>query len=147
MGVRIPEGWGGDVADDDDGEEVDSGNGAGRGKGGRGRMGGGGGMRGGREDISWDKNTIMITVPTPSPDSLSSSASASGSISGSGPSGNGGGGSEMMQIANPRMRRSIRGKEVKLNDLGYRMTWHQSRVFSGRVVFLQKACELVIFYF
>lgn len=41
----------------------------------------------------------------------------------------------------PRMRKSVRSKEVKLNDLGYRMTWHQSRVFADKTVFLQKACE------
>jgi hypothetical protein len=41
----------------------------------------------------------------------------------------------------PRLRKSVRGKEVKLNDLGYRMTWHQSRVFADKTVFLQKARE------
>lgn len=44
-------------------------------------------------------------------------------------------------VATPRMRRTQRTKEVKLNELGYRMTWHQSRVFANRTVFLQKACE------
>lgn len=39
----------------------------------------------------------------------------------------------------PRMRKNIRGKEVRLNDLGYRMAWLQSRVFAGRTVFLQRA--------
>lgn len=46
------------------------------------------------------------------------------------------------EVATPRMRKSQRSKEVKLNDLGYRMTWHQSRVFADKTVFLQKACEL-----
>ncbi|EXV00564.1 SEC24-like protein [Metarhizium robertsii] len=41
----------------------------------------------------------------------------------------------------PRMRKSYRGKEVKLNDLGYRMAWLQSRVFAGRTVFLQRALD------
>lgn len=41
----------------------------------------------------------------------------------------------------PKMRKSVRSKEVKLNDLGYRMTWHQSRVFADKTVFLQKACK------
>ena len=41
----------------------------------------------------------------------------------------------------PRMRSSYRSKEVKLNDLAYRMAWLQSRVFAGRTVFLQRACE------
>jgi hypothetical protein len=45
------------------------------------------------------------------------------------------------EIAIPRMRKSIRGKEVRLNDLGYRMAWLQSRVFAGRTVFLQRACK------
>lgn len=41
----------------------------------------------------------------------------------------------------PRMNRSKRTKEVTLNDLGYRMSWSQSRVFSGRTLFLQRSCE------
>jgi hypothetical protein len=45
------------------------------------------------------------------------------------------------ELGVPRMRKSVRSKEVKLNDLGYRMTWHQSRVFADKTVFLQKACE------
>lgn len=45
------------------------------------------------------------------------------------------------EIPIPRMRKSQRALEVKLNDLGYRMTWHQSRVFADKSVFLQKARE------
>lgn len=45
------------------------------------------------------------------------------------------------EVAIPRMRRVFRGKEVRLNDLGYRMAWLQSRVFAGRTVFLQRARE------
>lgn len=45
----------------------------------------------------------------------------------------------------PRMRRSMRSKEVRLNDLAYRMAWLQSRVFAGRTVFLQRACKLFHF--
>ena len=45
------------------------------------------------------------------------------------------------QISVPRMTRSARGRKVRLNDLGYRMAWLQSRVFSGRTVFLQRACK------
>ncbi|POR35351.1 Uncharacterized protein TPAR_04451 [Tolypocladium paradoxum] len=41
----------------------------------------------------------------------------------------------------PRMRKSGRGKEVRLNDLAYRMAWLQSRVFAGRTVFLQRALD------
>jgi hypothetical protein len=45
------------------------------------------------------------------------------------------------EVGVPRMRKSVRSKEVRLNDLGYRMTWHQSRVFADKTVFLQKARE------
>jgi hypothetical protein len=41
----------------------------------------------------------------------------------------------------PRTTRTSRGKEVTLNDLGYRMSWSQSRVFAGRTLFLQRSCE------
>jgi len=43
------------------------------------------------------------------------------------------------EVAIPRMRKVFRGKEVRLNGLGYRMAWLQSRVFAGRTVFLQRA--------
>ena len=43
------------------------------------------------------------------------------------------------EVAVPRISRAKRGKEVSLNDLGYRMTWSQSRVFAGRTMFLQRA--------
>jgi hypothetical protein len=39
----------------------------------------------------------------------------------------------------PQMTRTKRKKEVTLNDLGYRMSWSQSRVFSGRTLFLQRS--------
>ncbi|KAJ2892911.1 uncharacterized protein MKZ38_009216 [Zalerion maritima] len=45
------------------------------------------------------------------------------------------------EVAIPRTRRAIRGKEVRLNDLGYRMAWLQSRVFAGRTIFLQRALD------
>lgn len=45
------------------------------------------------------------------------------------------------ELGIPRLKKSVRGKEVMLNDLGYRMTWHQSRVFADKTVFLQKACK------
>jgi hypothetical protein len=45
------------------------------------------------------------------------------------------------EVAIPRTRKVFRGKEVRLNDLGYRMAWLQSRVFAGRTVFLQRACK------
>jgi hypothetical protein len=43
------------------------------------------------------------------------------------------------KVPMPRMNRSKRNKEVTLNDLGYRMSWSQSRVFSGRTLFLQRS--------
>lgn len=44
-------------------------------------------------------------------------------------------------ITVPKISRAKKGKEIKLNDLGYRMNWSQSRVFAGRTMFLQKARE------
>jgi len=41
----------------------------------------------------------------------------------------------------PRMSRQRRNKEVTLNDLGWRMSWSQSRVFSGRTLFLQRSLD------
>jgi len=43
------------------------------------------------------------------------------------------------EVAVPKIGRSKRGKEILLNDLGYRMSWSQSRVFAGRTMFLQRA--------
>ncbi len=48
------------------------------------------------------------------------------------------------EVAIPRTRKGTRGKEVRLNDLGYRMAWLQSRVFAGRTVFLQRARKLTV---
>ncbi len=45
------------------------------------------------------------------------------------------------EVAVPKISKSKRGKEVTLNDLGYRMSWSQSRVFAGRTMFLQRARE------
>ena len=45
------------------------------------------------------------------------------------------------EVAVPKIARAKRGKEILLNDLGYRMSWSQSRVFAGRTMFLQRACE------
>ena len=39
----------------------------------------------------------------------------------------------------PRLSRAVGEKEEKLNDLGYRMSWSQSRTFAGRVIFLQRS--------
>jgi hypothetical protein len=43
------------------------------------------------------------------------------------------------KVSVPKMTRAKRAKEVTLNDLGYRMSWSQSRVFSGRTLFLQRS--------
>lgn len=45
------------------------------------------------------------------------------------------------EVAVPKITKSKRNKEVTLNDLGYRMSWSQSRVFAGRTMFLQRARE------
>jgi hypothetical protein len=42
-------------------------------------------------------------------------------------------------IAVPKLSRSKHNKEILLNDLGYRMSWSQSRVFAGRTLFLQRS--------
>ena len=42
-------------------------------------------------------------------------------------------------LAVPRISRRKRAREGVLNDLGYRMSWGQSRVFAGRTVFLQRS--------
>jgi hypothetical protein len=52
--------------------------------------------------------------------------------------GNGGSGCE---VEVPRLSRKRHTKELLLNDLGYRMSWSQSRVFAGRMLFLQRSCE------
>lgn len=44
-------------------------------------------------------------------------------------------------IAVPKLSRKRHHKELLLNDLGYRMSWSQSRVFSGRMLFLQRSCK------
>lgn len=44
-------------------------------------------------------------------------------------------------VPRPRLTRAKRSKEITLNDLGYRMSWSQSRVFAGRTLFLQKSCK------
>ncbi len=44
------------------------------------------------------------------------------------------------EVAVPRMHKALRRKQVRLNDLGCRMAWLQSRAFAGRRIFLQKSC-------
>jgi hypothetical protein len=43
------------------------------------------------------------------------------------------------RVPAPRITKGKREKECKLNELGYRMSWSQSRVFAGRTLFLQKS--------
>ncbi|KAF1985490.1 hypothetical protein K402DRAFT_413322 [Aulographum hederae CBS 113979] len=69
------------------------------------------------EDGEGESSTVRTMVPVPTLD-----------------------GSEA-KVPVPRMNRSKRNKEVTLNDLGYRMSWSQSRVFSGRTLFLQRSLD------
>ena len=41
----------------------------------------------------------------------------------------------------PQLSRRRHRKEVLLNDLAYRLSWSQSRVFAGRMLFLQRSRE------
>ena len=43
----------------------------------------------------------------------------------------------------PRMTKSRRNKEIALNELGYRMSWGQTRTFNGRTLFLQRSRTFV----
>ncbi|KAI0203388.1 hypothetical protein F4808DRAFT_449317 [Astrocystis sublimbata] len=45
------------------------------------------------------------------------------------------------EVAIPRMRHSHRLKEVRLNDLGFRLAWLNGRPFAGRNVFMQRALD------
>lgn len=46
----------------------------------------------------------------------------------------------------PGLTRKVREKEETLNDLGYRMSWSQSRSFANRVLFLQRGCKWILFF-
>jgi len=48
------------------------------------------------------------------------------------------------EVAVPKLTRAKKRKEVTLNDLGYRMSWSQSRVFAARIMFLQKSRKLLL---
>ncbi|KAJ5280106.1 hypothetical protein N7478_005478 [Penicillium angulare] len=41
----------------------------------------------------------------------------------------------------PKLSRRHHRKEVMLNDLAYRLSWSQSRVFAGRMLFLQRSLD------
>lgn len=45
------------------------------------------------------------------------------------------------EVAVPQISKHKRGREQKVNELGYRMAWGQGRVFSGRPIFLARARE------
>lgn len=47
------------------------------------------------------------------------------------------------EVAVPKIGRAKRRRDELVNDLGYRMTWEQSRVFAGRTMFLQRARKLL----
>ncbi|OAA62454.1 DUF814 domain containing protein [Niveomyces insectorum RCEF 264] len=120
--IRL-DGRGGAIDDDgdngDDNVEVEAGTGPGSG-----RRGAGArrqqqhdrrrrAMAGGSDTL--DDTTTMVTVP--------------------------GSDGEETEVAVPRMRKALRRKQVRLNDLGCRMAWLQSRAFAGRRIFLQKALD------
>ena len=44
----------------------------------------------------------------------------------------------------PQISKSKRGREQKMNELGYRMAWGQGRVFSGRPIFLARARKSIL---
>jgi hypothetical protein len=44
----------------------------------------------------------------------------------------------------PLLSKSKRGREQKMNELGYRMAWGQGRVFSGRPIFLARARKFLL---
>ncbi len=46
-----------------------------------------------------------------------------------------------VEIDVPGLSRSKKGREQKINELGYRMAWGQGRVFSNRPIFLARSCE------
>lgn len=46
----------------------------------------------------------------------------------------------------PKLSRRRHRKEVMLNDLAYRLSWSQSRVFHGRMLFLQRSRKLTNFF-
>lgn len=50
------------------------------------------------------------------------------------------------EIQVPKLSRRRHRKEVLLNDLGYRLSWCQSRIFAGRRLFLQRSCKSMPFF-
>ena len=48
-----------------------------------------------------------------------------------------------VKVAVPKISSRRRRTDILVNDLGYRMSWGQSRVFSGRKLFLQRSCKFI----
>lgn len=46
-----------------------------------------------------------------------------------------------LEVDVPQISKSKRAREQKINELGHRMAWGQGRVFSGRPIFLARACS------
>ena len=44
----------------------------------------------------------------------------------------------------PRISKTKKKRENQINEMGYRMSWSQSRVFAGRILFLQKSRKSAI---
>ena len=53
--------------------------------------------------------------------------------------------SHEIDVPVPRLSGAVGEKEERLNDLGYRMSWSQSRTFAGRVIFLQRSRKLDLY--
>lgn len=49
------------------------------------------------------------------------------------------------EVAIPKLSKSKRKKDIYVNDMGYRMSWSQSRVFAGRMLFLQRSRKFSFF--
>lgn len=48
---------------------------------------------------------------------------------------------EETELPVPRTKKAFREKEIRINDLGYRLSWLQSRTFHQRKTYLQKALD------
>ncbi|KAF2745519.1 hypothetical protein M011DRAFT_406582 [Sporormia fimetaria CBS 119925] len=46
-----------------------------------------------------------------------------------------------VEVPVPRLTKAARTREIDINELGYRMTWAQSRMFSHRQLFLQRSMD------
>ena len=62
---------------------------------------------------------------------------------GSASSGDGRAGGGDFTVMVPGLTAGKKRREEMINELGVRMAWSQSRVFSGRILFLQKSCKWI----